>query len=59
MRLVVVAHHDCGMQSVEKDLFVKKLLDRGISAQTIEMMEYAGDRSEGMAAQIRQCVRQC
>ncbi|MFC4766715.1 beta-class carbonic anhydrase [Effusibacillus consociatus] len=40
--VVVVAHHDCGMQSVERDVFVDKLIKRGISPKTVSMMEHAG-----------------
>lgn len=40
--VLVVAHHDCGMQSVEKESFVQNLIERGISEKTINMMEHAG-----------------
>lgn len=40
--VLVVAHHDCGMQKVDKDTFVQHMLERGISPQTIRMMENAG-----------------
>ena len=42
--VVVVGHHDCGMQCVDKQAFVEKLMERGISAKTIETVENAGIR---------------
>lgn len=40
--VIVVGHHDCGMQSVERNTFVEKLIQRGISRKTINIMEHAG-----------------
>lgn len=40
--VLVIGHHDCGMQSVGKEIFVEKMLQRGISDNTIHMMEHAG-----------------
>lgn len=40
--VLVVGHHDCGMQSVDKEIFVEKMLQHGISNKTITMMEHAG-----------------
>lgn len=40
--IVVIAHHDCGMQSVDKDAFTEKMQQRGISDKTINLIEHAG-----------------
>jgi carbonic anhydrase len=38
----VVGHHDCGMTHVNPAETTKKMLDRGISEQTIETLDYSG-----------------
>ncbi|GAX89025.1 beta-class carbonic anhydrase [Effusibacillus lacus] len=40
--VIVVGHHDCGMQSVGKEIFVDRMMQRGISEHTIRTMEHAG-----------------
>jgi carbonic anhydrase len=40
--VVVIAHHDCGMQSVDKGAFTEKMQQRGISDRTISLIEHAG-----------------
>ncbi|MBD0381040.1 carbonic anhydrase [Paenibacillus sp. WST5] len=40
--VVVVGHHDCGMQCMNTHAFVEKLMERGISKQTIQMVENSG-----------------
>lgn len=38
----VVAHHDCGMTRVDRADFIRRMLDRGISAETIRLVERTG-----------------
>lgn len=38
----VVGHHDCGMAHVNPIATTKKMLERGISEQTLETLDYAG-----------------
>ena len=38
----VVGHYDCGMSAVDPESMLSKMVDRGVSPETIEMMEYAG-----------------
>lgn len=38
----VVGHYDCGMSAVDPESMLRKMVDRGVSAETIDMMEYAG-----------------
>lgn len=40
--VVVVGHHDCGMQSVDRDSFVKNMIQHGISERTISTIERGG-----------------
>jgi carbonic anhydrase len=40
--VVVVGHHDCGMQGCTKQAFVEKLMEKGISEPTIRMTEHSG-----------------
>ncbi|MCP3774631.1 carbonic anhydrase [Paenibacillus sp. MZ04-78.2] len=38
----VVGHHDCGMAHVNPTATTKKMIERGISEETIETLDYAG-----------------
>ncbi|NOU94779.1 carbonic anhydrase [Paenibacillus sp. LMG 31456] len=38
----VVGHHDCGMANVNPTATTKKMIERGISEQTIATLNYAG-----------------
>lgn len=38
----VVGHHDCGMASLDVDNILEKALDRGITQETLQTLEYSG-----------------
>lgn len=38
----VVGHYDCGMSAVDPESMLSKMIDRGVSEETIKMMEYSG-----------------
>ena len=38
----VVGHYDCGMSAIDPELMLGKMVDRGVSTETIKMMEYSG-----------------
>jgi len=38
----VVGHHDCGMSHVNPDETMKKMVERGIPAETISTLQYSG-----------------
>ncbi|MDM5230430.1 MULTISPECIES: beta-class carbonic anhydrase [Lysinibacillus] len=38
----VVGHYDCGMSAVDPEAMLSKMVNRGISPETIKMMEYSG-----------------
>ncbi|MCY0874724.1 MAG: carbonic anhydrase [Firmicutes bacterium] len=40
--IMIVGHHDCGMRKVDKDVFVKAMMDNGVPADTIRTVEHAG-----------------
>lgn len=40
--VVVIAHHDCGMQRVGRAGFIEQMQRRGISAETIRVVERSG-----------------
>lgn len=40
--IMIVAHHDCGMRTVDTDLFIERMMENGISAETIRTVERAG-----------------
>lgn len=40
--VVVVAHHDCGMRIVDRDVFVQRMVSHGIAPATISTLEHAG-----------------
>lgn len=60
----VVGHHDCGMAHVNPDATTKKMIERGISEQTIDMLDYAGIKIkdwlrgfDSVSESVRQSVR--
>ncbi len=38
----VVGHYDCGMSSIDPDQLIKKMVDRGIKQETIDLLNYSG-----------------
>ena len=38
----VVGHYDCGMSAIDPESMLRKMIDRGVSEETIKMMEYSG-----------------
>ncbi|GLC90326.1 beta-class carbonic anhydrase [Lysinibacillus piscis] len=38
----VVGHYDCGMSAVDSEAMIRKMIDRGISQETIKTIEYSG-----------------
>ncbi|MEG0259254.1 MAG: carbonic anhydrase [Lysinibacillus sp.] len=38
----VVGHYDCGMSAVDPESMLSKMVERGVSTETIKMMEYSG-----------------
>ncbi|HHV11768.1 MAG TPA: carbonic anhydrase [Clostridiales bacterium] len=40
--ILVIGHHDCGMQSLDSKRILKKMKDRGITEETIKLIKYCG-----------------
>lgn len=40
--IMVIGHYDCGMQGLEASGLIKKMLNRNISKDKIDMVQYAG-----------------
>jgi carbonic anhydrase len=40
--ILVIGHHDCGMQSIDSKEILNKMIDRGISEETLEFVKYCG-----------------
>ena len=40
--ILVIGHHDCGMQSLNSDRIKKKMKDRGIADETFKFIKYCG-----------------
>lgn len=40
--IMVIGHHDCGMQGLEPSKLIGRMIDRNISKDKIEMVSYAG-----------------
>ncbi|MEG2010283.1 MAG: carbonic anhydrase [Oscillospiraceae bacterium] len=40
--IMVVGHYDCGMQGLDPEPLIAKMLQRGISPEALEMVEYCG-----------------
>ena len=38
----IVGHYDCGMSAIEPNQMLNKMIDRGISQETIDMLTYSG-----------------
>lgn len=37
-----MGHHDCGMQSIDPNLVLDKMKERGISEETLDVLQYSG-----------------
>ena len=40
--VLVIGHHDCGMANINPDATLRKMINQGISDQTISTLEYSG-----------------
>ena len=40
--IMVIGHYDCGMQKLESSVLIDKMLDRGITQEKIDMINYCG-----------------
>ncbi len=40
--IFVIGHHGCGMSSLNTDKTIEKMIDKGISKETMSTLEYAG-----------------
>ena len=40
--ILVIGHHDCGMQNLEAPGLIQKMLDRSIQQKTIDFIDYCG-----------------
>lgn len=40
--IIVMGHYDCGMQNVDTDLVLEKMKQRGISEETLNVLQYSG-----------------
>ena len=40
--VIVIGHYDCGMQGLDTDKLIQKIINRGISKETIEMISCCG-----------------
>ena len=40
--IIVIGHHDCGMQNLDPQAFILQMLDRGIPREKIDMARYCG-----------------
>lgn len=38
----VIGHHDCGMSAVDPELMIEHMLERGVSQEVIDMVNYSG-----------------
>lgn len=61
--IFVVGHYDCGMQHLDKQAFLENVQKRGVSEETIRLMERAGNKLEDwlgefddVQANVRQTV---
>ncbi|MBX5437747.1 MAG: carbonic anhydrase [Alicyclobacillaceae bacterium] len=60
----VVGHYGCGMNSLDADATIRKMLDRGVPPSTIQTLKYAGvdlhqwlRRLESIPDSVRESVR--
>ncbi len=40
--IMVIGHYDCGMEGLEADKMIQKMLDRKISQEKLDMIKYCG-----------------
>jgi len=40
--IIVMGHHDCGMQNIDTNLIMEKMRDRGVGKETIDILQYSG-----------------
>jgi len=40
--VLVIGHYDCGMQGLDADKLIEKIVSRGIPKETVEMVRYCG-----------------
>lgn len=40
--ILVIGHHDCGMQSIDSKEIINKMKNRGIKEETLELVKYCG-----------------
>lgn len=40
--VLVIGHHDCGMKGMKADQMIRKMLQRGISTETLNTLTYSG-----------------
>ena len=62
--ICVVGHHDCGMNSINPDDTIRKMIQHGISQETFAILEHAGidlktwlQRVESIPDSVRESVR--
>ncbi|MEI6132198.1 MAG: carbonic anhydrase [Bacillota bacterium] len=40
--ILIIGHHDCGMQSLDYEKIIEKMRSRGISSEKIDLVKYCG-----------------
>ncbi|MCZ8537005.1 carbonic anhydrase [Paenisporosarcina quisquiliarum] len=40
--IYIIGHYDCGMSAIKPEVMLQKMIDRGISRETIDMLSYSG-----------------
>ena len=40
--IIVMGHYDCGMQQIDTDVILEKIKDRGITEETLNILQYSG-----------------
>lgn len=40
--IYIIGHYDCGMSAIKPEVMLQKMIDRGISKETIDMLSYSG-----------------
>jgi len=40
--IYIIGHYDCGMSAIDPDQMLQKMVNRGISEETIQMLKYSG-----------------
>jgi carbonic anhydrase len=40
--IYIIGHYDCGMSTIDPEQMMQKMVDRGISEETIQMLKYSG-----------------